>query len=224
MIKHLKAINQGFTLLELLLALLLSILLMTILTVGMNSITRDWEKQETWLNQEIDESLILLQLERALLATFPHHYRDDDSLEKLIYFNGQTEQLTWVSTVSPARYAGLSAWSLENREEGVYLKIVPAYANNPEDYLETVEARKILDNVRIEVQYMYLNALKESVWINHWQGSETYSLPRAVFIRFFPLDLEQSKNEKRYKNLHLLIPLQAWRHADSQVIPREPVH
>ena len=69
--------DRGFTLLELMLSLALSVLVVLLLISGSNLITREWHKKKTRLDEKIADSITLLQIERALEGAFPHLYRDE---------------------------------------------------------------------------------------------------------------------------------------------------
>src|SRR5690606_23660518 len=90
----------GFTLLEILIALALTATLLTMLTAGVYGVVRDWDNNAAGLENSLEEAVALLQLERALHGAFPHSYRDMETLGYHVYFDGQADQLSWVSTVS----------------------------------------------------------------------------------------------------------------------------
>ena len=60
--------QQGFTLLELIVSMTLTALLLGMLSAGMYSVVNDWTRQTDGLDQAIDKSLVLLQIERAMEA------------------------------------------------------------------------------------------------------------------------------------------------------------
>ena len=85
--------NKGFTLLELLISVSLSVLLMMLLVVGLNSISRDWQKQGHQLDHKLDKSLLLLQLEKALIGTFPYEYKESLLDKKKLFFSGSATEI-----------------------------------------------------------------------------------------------------------------------------------
>ncbi|MCK5877593.1 MAG: prepilin-type N-terminal cleavage/methylation domain-containing protein, partial [Candidatus Marithrix sp.] len=104
--------KNGFTLLELLIALTLSTMVILLLAVGMNVVMSDWERSDTRLENSLDKVLVLLNIERALEGAYPHTYLDKDDNKKYIFFEGEEESLVWVSTVAPTRHPGLQIWQL----------------------------------------------------------------------------------------------------------------
>ena len=104
---------RGFTLLELIIAMSLSAILMTVLVIGLRQISMDWEKQGKSLDNKIDQSLLLLQLEKAIIGTFPYRFKDQVLAKDELFFEGSQSSLSWVSTVSPNRNSRITFWHLE---------------------------------------------------------------------------------------------------------------
>ena len=198
--------QRGFTLIEVLLALALTALLLTLLSTGMYVVARDWNDESDRLDTALDESLAILQLERALLAAFPHSFNSIETLLREIYFEGEDDRLRWVSTVSPQRTPGLTAWSLEGiTGEGVGVRIAPAFSDDPSARLEAAEVRLLLPNYDLEISYLREpNALTRE-WTDEWFGSEQAALPLAVRILFRATERERSDYE-------IVAPIKAWRH------------
>ncbi len=180
--------NAGFTLIEVLLALALTATLLALLSSAVFLVASDWNRDSNALDQQLDQSLALLQIERALHGAFPHSWLDAESLTRLIYFQGGDEALSWVSTVSPQRQPGLAAWRLFNDgDEGVALKLVPAFTNNPEERLEEAEASLLLPGYRASFQYLFTELDDSRQWIAEWPGGERQELPLAVYVLLEPL-------------------------------------
>ena len=104
--------NTGFTLIEVLLALGLTTLLLGLLSTSVFIVGADWNRSSNSLDENLDTSLAILQLDRSLHGAFPHSYTNEETLSRQIYFTGETDYLSWVSTVSPQRLPGLTAWQL----------------------------------------------------------------------------------------------------------------
>ncbi len=198
--------QHGFTLIEVLLALALTALLLTLLSTGMYVVARDWNDESGRLETALDESLAILQIERALLAAFPHSFNSTETLLREVYFEGEGDRLRWVSTVSPQRSPGLTAWSLEVISgEGVGVQIAPAFSDNPSARLDAAEARLLLPDYDLEISYLREpNALTRE-WTDEWFGSEQAALPLAVRILFRATESERSDYE-------IVAPIKAWRH------------
>lgn len=179
--------SQGFTLLEVLLALALTATLLTMLTAGVYGVIRDWDNNSHALETTLDETIALLQIERALLGAFAHSYRDPDTLGRHVYFDGQAQQLGWVSSVSPQRSAGLTAWHLYSiSNEGIYLQLAPALSDHPGQRLQAAEPILLLANYTIEFNYLYEDMNFNRRWRGDWSGFELQVLPWAVHVRLTP--------------------------------------
>ena len=183
--------QRGFTLIEIILSLALTAMLLSLLSTGMYGVMNDWEKDTSALDERLDETIAILQLERALQGAFPHSYRNDETLGSFVYFQGEDESLSWVSTVSPQRSGGLTAWQLESvNSEGVYLRLAPAMSDNPNARLEQAEPRLLLPNYTAQFSYLYEELDFSKRWRDDWPGQELSTLPLAVHIRLVPLDVQ----------------------------------
>ena len=198
--------QRGFTLIEVLLALALTALLLTLLSTGMYVVARDWDENTDRLDAKLDESLAILQIERALIAAFPHSFNSTETLLREVYFDGEDDRLRWVSTVSPQRLAGLTAWSIDAVSgEGIGVGTAPAFSDDPSARLDNVETRNILPGYDLEISYLReLNALTRE-WTDEWLGSEQGALPLAVHILFRATGAEGSDYD-------LIAPIKARRH------------
>ena len=198
--------QRGFTLIEVLLALALTALLLTLLSTGMYVVARDWNDNTERLDAKLDESLAILQIERALVAAFPHSFNSTETLLREVYFDGEDDRLRWVSTVSPQRLAGLTTWSIDAVSgEGIGVRTAPAFSDDPSARLDNVETRIILPGHDLEISYLREpNALTRE-WTDEWLGGEQGALPLAVHILFRATGAEGSDYE-------LIAPIKAWRH------------
>ena len=200
--------SGGFTLLEILIALALTATLLTMLTAGVYGVVRDWDNNAAGLENSLEEAVALLQLERALHGAFPHSYRDSETLGYHVYFDGEANQLSWVSTVSPQRTPGLTAWRISSSaDEGLSLQLAPALSDNPSARLDVAEPIQLLAGYSLQVQYLFETADFERRWRDEWDGSELQSLPLAVHIRLQP----QDRNSDR-QALEVVAPIMATQH------------
>jgi len=204
-------INAGFTLLELLIALALSALLLLTLAIGVNLVLKDWERTDSYLDERLDKTLILLQIERALSSAFPHIYRDTKENKTYVFFEGKEDQVKWVSTVSPNRKYGLTAWQLlpSEEEKGLEIRTVPAFTDDPSERLDETENKTLVfENYRVYFEYLYVEPKKndEGEWFDEWSAEETQGLPQAVRMR-----LEKEDEPKRY--FEIIAPIFANEHA-----------
>lgn len=184
--------SPGFTLIEVILSLGLTAMILALLSTGVYIVAEDWNRDADVLDAHLDEALAVLQLERAMIGAFPHSYTDVESLSRQIYFTGEDDFLSFVSTVSPQRAPGLTTWELFNvADEGVYLSLVPAYADHPGERLENAEPFLLVPGYEVEFSYLYEEIGETLEWIDEWQGAELLSLPLAIYARFIAFGDEE---------------------------------
>ncbi|MDY6982653.1 MAG: prepilin-type N-terminal cleavage/methylation domain-containing protein [Pseudomonadota bacterium] len=206
--------QRGFTLLELMLAMALTALLLGMLSAGVYTVVNDWQDETGALDTTLEKSLVVLQLERALLGSFPHSYVGDD-LARHVYFVGDDDALAFVSSVSPQRAPGLTAWQLESGDEGLQLKLTPAFADNPDTRLDELDPTLLLPGYRASFRYLLQRNPDEKEWLDEWDGAEQQSLPLAVHVVLSPLDADREEQP-----LEIVAPIRAWRHVELEpVVP-----
>jgi general secretion pathway protein J len=206
--------QRGFTLLELMLAMALTALLLGMLSAGVYTVVNDWQDDTGKLDATLEKSLVVLQLERALLGSFPHSYVGDD-LARHVYFVGEDDALSFVSAVSPQRRPGLTAWQLESDNEGLQLKLTPAFADDPETRFENLDPTLLLPGYRARFRYLLQRNPDEKEWLDEWDGAVQQSLPLAVHVVLTRVDAERDEEP-----LEIVAPIRAWQHAELQpVVP-----
>jgi general secretion pathway protein J len=206
--------QKGFTLLEIVIAMTLTVMLLGMLSAGLYSVVNDWKRDTSGLDTSLDQALAVLQLDRALQAAFPHTYVDSERLSQFIYFQGEEDSLGFVSTLSPQRQAGLMAWQLESdREKGVQLKLTPAFSDDPRGRLEAMDAVTLLPDYTAEFSFLVQQTLDSKTWVDAWDGSERQSLPIAVHIKLTPIDEQGTA-----KPLDIVAPIRAWRNLEIEPI------
>jgi len=195
--------QRGFTLLEILIAMTLAVVLLATITAGTRAVIDEWQERSTGpFEDRVDTGLILLQIERALQGSEPHSYIDQDSLEQFVYFVGTDESVSWVSSVSPQAKQQLTAWQLSYVErEGVVLKTVPAFADNPVERFDAINGSLILPDYEMTVGYLDLDDVERAEWLDEWDGVDYQILPMAVRIELVPPD--DSADEP----VELIVPL-----------------
>ena len=188
--------NTGFTLIEVLLALGLTTLLLGLLSTSVFIVGADWNRSSNSLDENIDKSLAILQLDRSLHGAFPHSYTNEETLSRQIYFTGENDYLSWVSTVSPQRMPGLTAWELfEVPGEGVYVKLTPAFSDNPFLRLEESEPILIFPKYSLNFNYLYQDLDQNKIWTDSWEAQDLLSLPLAVYVMLRPFSEEDDEFE-----------------------------
>ena len=188
--------NTGFTLIEVLLALGLTTLLLGLLSTSVFIVGADWNRSSNSLDEKLDKSLAILQLDRALHGAFPHSYTNEDTLSRQIYFTGENDYLSWVSTVSPQRLPGLTAWQLfEVPGEGLYVRLTPAFSDNPFLRLEESEPILMLPEYSLNFNYLYEDLDQNKIWTDSWEAQDLLSLPLAVYVMLRPFSEEDDEFE-----------------------------
>lgn len=182
--------SKGFTLLELIIAVSLTTILMTVLVVGINNITRDWGKNSQHLEQKLDESLLLLQIEKAILGTVPYKFKANSLAKEKLFFKGTQTELGWISTVSPDRSTGLMLWHIKAHEGGgISFNVLPAYPGNintqlEQYYAQQPEASNYFKDYKVTFFYLSDNTKKIKQWSQSWNAKDKDDLPLAVRIEF----------------------------------------
>ena len=208
-LQHRRKNSNGFKLIEIMLALFLTALLLGLLSTGVYIAAEDWNRNTDVLDDELDEALAILQLERALQGAFAHGFTNIETLSRQVFFAGEEDRLAFVSTVSPQREPGLTAWQLSNvDDEGVYLTLAPAFVDNPQQRLDEAEGRLLLPGYAASFRYLYEDIGDVRTWSEEWDGTELLQLPLAVYVHFEPLDDEDA----RHSELEIIAPIRAWRH------------
>ena len=205
--------SSGFTLIELLIALALSASVMLLLSAGMHVVLKDWERNGSRLEQSLDQVLVLLQLERALDAAYPHTYFDEKKKQPIVFFIGEEDKLAWVSTLSPGRKPGLTAWQLTPSEEGndgVEIRTIPAFATDPTEPLDEIEEPIVVfEGYDVNFEYLYFDEQfddKDTEWLEEWDGEKRRSLPNAVRIVL-------ENQEERDQSLEIIAHIKAFEHS-----------
>jgi general secretion pathway protein J len=206
--------HQGFTLLELVVAMTLTAMLLAMLSAGLYSVVSDWRRETSGLDKTLDKSLVVLQLDRALQAAFPHTYVDRERLARYIYFNGDEHNVSFISTVSPQRSNGLMAWQLlSDQRDGLQLKLTPAFADSPDARFEALDPVTLLPNYTADLQYLVQKDVDTKEWVDEWVGRDRQSLPLAVQLVLTPID-----DDVGDEVLEIVAPIRTWRNPDIQPI------
>ena len=135
-------------------------------------------------------------------------------LARFIYFTGDERNVSFISTVSPQRNSGLTAWQLlSDDKEGVLLKITPAFSDNPDERLDALDAVPLLPGYRAELRYLVQKDIDSKEWLEEWEGNVRQSLPLAVELVLRPLQRDSNDDV-----LEILAPIRSWRNPDIEPV------
>ncbi len=205
---------QAFTLLELLIAISLSSIVMVVLVSGFYMVTKNWEAQEQMIDQQIDNSLIRLEIEKAILGAFPYTYVENRSKSR-IFFKGDKHGVRFVSTMSPSYNNQLTIWVIKSLEDGgLSIQISSALTGDPEDIIarlsssakEQNEPTLVLQDYEVTFEYLQETQADEKNWIENWDAYDKQSLPLAVRIILELMDKEEDNEDKKTDEIIAFIP------------------
>jgi len=196
---------QAFTLIELLIAISLSSIVMVVLVGGFFMVTKSWQAQEEILDKEIDNSLIRLEIEKAILGAFPYTYREKKNKQH-VFFKGSEQSLNFISTLSPSYDNQLTLWTINSLiDGGLSIQVSSALTGNPEKIIEKLtsssrskeKATIVLEDYKATFEYLLTPHNNGENWIKHWNGSKKQSLPGAVRITLELMDKEEDDIDKQ---------------------------
>jgi general secretion pathway protein J len=175
---------RGFTLIELVLALSIVAVMLTILFGGLRVGLRAWQRGEERA-EALEHARSMTQLiEQTLSGTYAFQGQVDQNTQSRILFLGEAEKVSLVTTSPPlplpapiaftavtfAMEAG-AAFGLAIRE-----KALPNF-----DPFETVRP-SLVDPTVTAIRFRYLRDSEGGSWEETWDGGEERALPRAVEV------------------------------------------
>lgn len=183
-------ISQGFTLIEVLLAMTLLSVMMTLLFVSLKICAESWEKGEKKIFDVGEIAGVVNFFQRHLVVARPL-WNDFTKEERLFSFQGDRQSLQFVSSFpASAGRAGLQLFTLrllnENRQNVIKVTITPFYPVAEGDEWLTEEETLIKGVKGFSLAYFGQEAGEtESRWLDQWR--ERDQLPKLVKIK---IDLE----------------------------------
>jgi len=203
---------RAFTLLELLIATSLSSIVLVVLVGGFFMISKNWEAQDKLLDEAIDNSLIRLEIEKAISGAFPYTYKKN--LKNIhIYFKGDEREMSFVSTMSPSYNNQLTIWILKKLpDSGLSIQVTSALTGDPAMVIEKLssstrsgnEPTEVLLDYQTSFEYLAKTPSGEKHWTKNWNAEEEKVLPLAVRINLRLID-DNSEDEKIDRILALIL-------------------
>lgn len=180
--------NRGFTLLELLIAITLSILILVVLGAAMRL---GYKSQERGTERgELMQKVRILQDRIAWLirGAYPYYLKKPD--EKKIFFDGESDRAGFVTSsidthgTGPEDSAGLKWVSIFTDREGLKIREKTFFLedvfddSNGKVYLLDPEVKKI------EFEFFEIKEdEKQGSWISEWDPSDKETIPAAVKVK-----------------------------------------
>ena len=205
-----KEYSQGFTLLELLISLSLSSVLLVVLVISFNQLSRIWENNNNQLDEKIDQSLIIMEIEKALSAAYPYTFKSEVSLKNKIFFVGENNKLQWISTVSPSYNDRIMIWSIALSDKGFKLLVTPVLSGDPSNKIQHAlnnnknSEMLLFTQYKVTPSYLFNEASGNQEWLDSWPTDERQSLPNAIRLNFSATD-----DDSELKSYDIISPIAA---------------
>lgn len=175
MIRRKGAGEAGFTLVELLIAVTLLALLMTLVFGGTRLAGEAWSKADHRAVADADLWAVQALLRRAITSAYPA-FVSADSADRTIAFDGGHEALTLVAPLPAAIAAGVEAQQrffvlAEGRSHALFMSWRLDLPDDEEKPLPEHQVR-LLDRVR-KIRFDYYGAPDQSQspqWLQRWSG------------------------------------------------------
>ena len=194
--------NRGFTLLEMVLALLLSSIIVVIIVSTMRLAIRSEEKGTKRQDASQHLRIITAQLSFILKGVYPYIATIDD--EQFYYFVGESDRISFITTSVTEREgslidkAGLKWVSLFRDSEG--LKMKDNFFFLDADYDSDSARERLLDDTVTAIEFEYLDTGEDRdedpEWESAWSTDDNEYLPAAVKVW---LTIQESEGEEEIK-------------------------
>ena len=171
---------RGFTLLELLIALAIVGLLLTIAFSGLRVAMAAWTRGEDRAEAHQHIRALAFTMARALGAAYPYRAAKSDTPEVVMLFNGAEQKLEFVTQAAPLPLQAPIAFtavviSLESGEEtGLILRERALPNRDPFTKGEIV----MRDPAVTSLSFKFQN--DDGDWVDTWDGQDMKAIPRGI--------------------------------------------
>ena len=176
--------ERGFTLLELVLALSIVAVMLTILFGGLRVGLRAWQRGEERA-ETLEHARSMNQLiEQTLAGTYPFQGRIDQSTQARVLFQGEAEKASFVTMSPPLPLPAAVAFTAVtlSMEAGASFGLAIREKALPNfDPFETVRP-SLVDPTVTGIRFRYLRDPDGGTWEDTWDGVHERGLPRAVEV------------------------------------------
>lgn len=175
--------SRGFTLLEVLIALSIVGLLVTIAFGGLRVAMAAWRQGEDRAEVHQHVRAVAYTLSRALGAAYPYRGTRGTSPEVVVLFDGAEKRLEFVSQAPPLPLQAPVAFTavsiaLEDGDETGLVVRERALPNRDPFSEGTVVLR---DPSVTSLAFKFLS--EEGEWLDTWSGQDAKTVPRAIQLR-----------------------------------------
>ena len=179
--------NKGFTLIELVIALSLSVVIVVILLAAMRLAYKSQSKGAEKVEMAQKFRLLEDRLTWMLRGTYPLFVNKTDTTEEKIYFKGESDQVGFVTSSvdsygkGPEDLAGLTWISVFIDREGLKMREKVFFL---EDVFENEGGKVYMLDPEVKMldleYYDIPEDEKQGDWVSYWDPEEKTYLPEAV--------------------------------------------
>lgn len=212
--------EKGFTLLELLLAMVILSFVLIAIYETLSVSSRAWEKGENAVEKLQRTRVVMDLLSREIKSAFPYVVTpsEKDTHKKFYAFEGKKNSISFVSSVPLRGERGGLSWLSFWVEEGEGLVVLERDALRTDifkdkDFKEKKEMEVLDENiVQMQLEYFELKGKKEEgegegEWKEQWDAEKEGAMPHAVSIALtFKEEGRGGKGEERFSR-EMVIPL-----------------
>ena len=176
--------ERGFTLIELVLALTIVALMLTILFGSLRVGLRAWQRGEERAEALEYSRSITYVVEQALAGAYPFQGRIDKDAPVQILFQGEEDKVSFVTASPPfprsvpIAFTAITLAMRTGSDPGlaIHEKVLPNF-----DPFELV-APDVVDPTVMSIALRYLRDPDSDTWEKTWNGAEERALPRAIEV------------------------------------------
>ena len=168
--------EQGFTLLELLVAMSLAALLSLVLFGGLHFGRRVWEASELATANQNQVRRFVTDLGQTLQRAYPEMIATD-ATHRSVAFTGEPDKLSWLSESDPG-HAQMTQMSVRREGETILESARGEFSTSPQ-----VRTSARLTHVA-DIAFAYFGPPKDGddpAWLSRWENRST--LPQLIRIR-----------------------------------------